>query len=185
MQIKKSSIFFTAIICMLIVSCIPPKEHMADCNSTDGTYICFNNEGRDATYARWNLDTVETFNVFDIQGSYPAVPGTTGPWTTVNITLVNSLGNMGMETGLYSYYEFLTNSGERRFTFWLKRYEGDAKDPLVKNFVKDPHGTAFLSITNVDMTGKLTGLFEADVWNMADTTETAEVKYLFNGIPLQ
>src|ERR1700741_4943120 len=87
-----------AILGLMIASCAP-KEHLVDCNSTSGSYVCFNGEGRDATYARWNFDTVLTFNAFDIQGSYPAVPGTTGPWTTVNITMVNSTGSMAMETG--------------------------------------------------------------------------------------
>jgi hypothetical protein len=173
-----------AMLGLMIASCAP-KEHLVDCNSTTGSFVCFNNEGRDATYARWNFDTVETFNAFDIQGSYPAVPGTTGPWTTVNLTLVNSTGSMAMETGTYVYHDFLTNSGERRFTFWLKRYEDDAKNPTVKNFVLNPHGVAILNITNIDGTGKLSGQFDANVWNMSDTNETALVKYRFQDIPLQ
>lgn len=182
-KIKKSYLCIGAII-VLLASCIP-KEHLADCNSTTGSYICFNADGRDATYARWNLDTVETFNAFNIQGSYPAIPGTTGIWTTINITMVNSTGTMGMELGSYTYYPYLTNSGLRKFNFWVKRYDGDAKDPEIKNFVFNPYGVATLNITNMDMTGKLTGLFEANVWNLADTTEIAVVKYRFTDIPVQ
>jgi hypothetical protein len=182
MKMKKFSIILG--ILLLLASCAP-KEKVVDCDSTTGSYVCFDNEGREATYARWNFDSVETFNVFNIQGSYPPVPGTTGPWTTVNITLVNSTGSMGMETGTYTYYDFLTNSGERRFTFWVKRYVGDDQDPFVKNFVANPYGFALLNITNVDGSGKLSGVFEANVWNLADTTETGVVKYRFENIDLQ
>ena len=182
-KIKKSYLVVGAMV-ILIASC-RPKEHIADCNSTTGSYICFNTDGRDATYARWNLDTVETFNVFNIQGSFPAIPGTVGIWTTVNLTLVNSTGTMGMELGSYDYYDYLTNSGQRKFNFWVKRYDGDAKDPDIKNFVFNPHGVASVNITIMDMTGKLTGLFLANVWNMADTTETGVVKFLFTDIPVQ
>jgi hypothetical protein len=181
---NRISLFAIAILGLVIASCAP-KEHLVDCNSTTGSYICFNGEGRDATYARWNFDTVQTFNAFDIQGSYPAIPGTTGPWTTVNLTLVNSTGSMAMETGLYDYYDFLTNSGQRKFTFWMKRYEDDAQDPTVKNFVINPYGVASLQITNIDGSGKLSGQFDANVWNIADTTETAFVKYRFENIDLQ
>lgn len=181
---KKSHIFILFLIGLSIASCAP-KEHLVDCTSTQGSYICFDGEGRDATYARWNFDTVETYNAFNIQGSYPAVPGTTGPWTTVNITLVTSTGNFAMETGLYNYYNFLTNSGDRRYTFWLKRYEGDPKDPIVKNFEFDPGGSTALTITNVDGSGKLSGLFGADVRNVADPQETAFVRFFFTDIELQ
>lgn len=181
---KKSAYLVIAILGLVIASCAP-KEELVDCSSTTGSYICFNGEGRTATYARWNFDTVQTFNAFDIQGSYPAVPGTTGPWTTVNLTLVNSTGSMAMETGIYIYYDFLTNAGDRRFTFWMKRYEDDAQDPTVKNFVINPYGTAILNITNIDGSGKLSGQFDANVWNMADTQETAVVKYRFENIELQ
>ncbi len=181
---KSISLVITGLICLLLASC-EPVEHVADCNATTGSFVCFNNMGRDATYARWNFDTVQTFNAFDIQGSYPAVPGTTGPWTTVNVTLVNSMGNMAMETGNYTYKDFLVNDGTRSFTFWVKRYEGEAKDPVVKNFVFNPHGAAILDITNIDGTGKLSGLFEATTWNMSDTTELGLVKFRFTDIPLQ
>lgn len=184
MKLMNRPYLYVALLGLLIASCAP-KEHLVDCNSTTGSYVCFNNEGRDATYGRWNFDTVLTFNAFDIQGSYPAIPGTTGPWTTVNITLVTSTGSMAMETGMYDYYDFLTNSGQRKFNFWVKRYEDDPKDPTVKNFVKDPSGVALLNITNVDMSGKLSGVFEANVRNMADTTETGIVKYRFENIDLQ
>lgn len=176
-------LFFSAIICLLFVSCL--KEHQVNCNKPDGTYICFNNEGRDAIYAKWNFDTVQTFNTINIQGSYPAVPGTTGPWTTLNLSLVTTTGNYSMEIGSYTYYDFLTNVGIRKFTFWVKRYEGDAKDPIVKNFEKDPAGTAVLNITGMDSNFKLSGIFEANIVNVNDSTETGLVKYLFNGVELQ
>ncbi len=182
---KKPYIIFALVVVGLVIASCGPKEKMVDCTDTSGTYICFNNEGREATYARWNFDTVETFNAFNIQGSYPAVPGTTGPWTTINIALVTSTGNYSMETGTYTYDKFITDSGVRMFTFWLKRYEGDAKDPEVKNFERDPTLPALLNITNVGGTGTLSGIFSAGVRNMADTNETGTVKYLFTDIELQ
>ena len=181
---KSPYLFILSFIGLFLFSCAP-KEHLVDCNSNSGSYVCFNNEGRDATYARWNFDTVETYNAFNIQGSYPAVPGTHGPWTTVNISLVTSTGSMAMETGLYNYHDYLTNVGEKRFTFWVKRYDGDAKNPDVKNFVHSGGGAAILNITNVDGSGKLSGVFEANAWNIDDTTETAIVKYQFENIPIQ
>src|SRR5688572_801623 len=102
---NRISFLAIAILGLVITSC-EPKEHLVDCISTTGSYICFDGEGRDATYARWNFDTVETYNTFNIQGSYPAIPGTTGPWTTVNLTLVTSTGSMAMETGTYTYHNF-------------------------------------------------------------------------------
>jgi len=173
-----------AVITSLLVACVP-KEKSVNCADPSGSYVCFNGEGRVATYARWNFDTVLTFNAFNIQGSYPAVPGTTGPWTTINITLVTSTGSMALETGLYNYRSFLVNEGTRNFTFSLKRYEDDPKDPTVKNFEADPDGVASLSITNVDMSGKLTGLFLADVRNITNHDEKGVVKYQFENIELQ
>jgi hypothetical protein len=171
-------------ITLLLSSCI--KEKLVDCSSPEGSYVCFGGEGREATYARWNFDTVQTFNAFNIQGSYPAVPGTTGPWTTVNLTLVNTNGDMIMETGNYQYFDFILNAGSRKFTFWVKRYEGEAQTPTVKNFEFDPYGNDILLVINtIDGTGKLSGLFEADVRNVLDTTETAFVKFRFTEIPLQ
>lgn len=170
---------------LMLSSCI--KEKTVNCYETTGTFICFDGEGREATYARWNFDTVSTFNAFNIQGGYPAVPGTTGPWTIVNLTFVNSAGNMLMELGNYNYNAFLNNTGSREFTFWLKRYSGEAQTPIVKNFEMNPYngGTANLSITNVDGSGNLTGLFEANVRNVNDTTETGVVKFLFTDIEPQ
>lgn len=173
-----------AMITTILAACAP-KEKLVDCNNPSGSYVCFNGEGREATYARWNFDTVLTFNAFNIQGSYPAVPGTTGPWTTINLTLVTSTGSMAMETGLYNYKSFLTNAGSRDFTFTMKRYEDDAQDPTVKNFEINPYGVAALNITNVDGSGKLSGVFTANVWNMNDTAETGIVKYQFENIELQ
>ncbi len=180
---KRSYLVIAGII-VLLAACAP-KEKLVDCNSTTGSYVCFNGEGREATYARWNFDSVLTFNAFNIQGSYPAVPGTTGPWTTINLTLVNTTGSMAMETGLYNYEDILENTGSREFNFLIKRYEEDAKDPIIKNFVKNPHEPAYLDISNVDGSGKLSGVFTAGVWNVADTTDDGIVKFRFDGIPLQ
>ncbi len=181
---KRYKILVLAGLAIALSSCV--KEKLVDCSDNTGTYVCFDGEGREATYARWNFDTVQTFNAFNIQGSYPAVPGTTGPWTTINLTLVNTAGNMAMEMGTYSYFDFILNAGERKFTFWVKRYEGEAQTPTLKNFVHDPYGAGSnLVITSMDGTGKLTGYFEASVRNVNDTTERAFVKYLFTEIPLQ
>lgn len=181
---KKYSLLFVLGFMLVLSSCV--KEKMVDCNDTTGTFICFDYEGREATYARWNFDTVSTFNAFNIQGGYPAVPGTTGPWTIVNITFVNSAGNMMLETGTYTYNKFLNNTGSREFTFWVKRYSGEAQTPDLTNFEMDPYnGTAVLNITSVDGTGKLTGLFEANVRNVNDTTQEGIVKFRFTDIELQ
>src|ERR1700754_3734527 len=115
LKMKKTYLLGLFALSLIIFSCAP-KEHLVDCNSNTGTYVCFNGEGRDATYARWNFDTVETFNTFNIQGSYPPIPGTNGAWMTVHITMVTSTGSMAMETGLYTYKEWLENEGERQFT---------------------------------------------------------------------
>lgn len=185
-RFKALPLLFLSIVCLWMASCIPPPhQHLADCGSGTGTYVCFDGSGASPTYARWNFDTVQTYNAFDIQGSYLPIPGTVGPWTTVNITMVNSTGSMAMETGTYTYKDFLVNDGQKQFTFWVKRYEGDHQDPDVKNFVANPYGICLLTIDNVDGSGNLSGLFEGTVWNMADTTETGVVKYRFTDIPLQ
>src|SRR5687767_182523 len=123
---KRSFLIPVSVVCMIIMlaGCVPDNK-LVDCNSNSGTYICYNSEGREANYARWNFDTVDTYNVFNVQGSYLPIPGTTGPWITINISFINSMGNMAVETGSYDYYDFLTNSGDRRFTFIVKRYLGD------------------------------------------------------------
>jgi hypothetical protein len=169
----------------LILAGCAPKEHMVDCNSTSGSYICFNNEGRDGLYTRWNFDTVETYNAFNIQGSYPAVPGTQPSWTTINISLVTSSGNFVMETGAYDYKEWLSNEGERQFTFYVRHFTGDAADPDTKTYRKKNPGTTILNITNIDGTGKLSGVFASDVRNVSDPNDSAQVKYYFTDVPIQ
>jgi len=181
---KKAYLFLLVAIGAGLTACLP-KEHLVSCTSMEGTYVCFNGEGRDAVYARWNFDSVETFNAFNLQGSYPPVPGTTGPWTTVNVTFVSSTGNYALETGLYTYEPWLENEGERQFTFLVRRFEGDAKNPTIKNFIYKPGGNAGLSITNIDGSGKISGLFSAQVVNEDDANETSEVRFFFTDVEPQ
>jgi len=181
---KKPVLFALFVLSIVIVGC-EPKEHVVNCSDNTGTFICYDNEGRDGLYARWNFDTVQTFNAFNIQGSYPAVPGTQGPWTTINISLVTSTGNFAMETGAYAYKEWLSNEGERQFTFYVRRFSGDAKDPETKTYKKKIPGATLLNITGVDGSGKLSGLFTSELRNIADANDSSLVKFYFTDIELQ
>lgn len=182
---SKRPLFFTAVTLGLVLFACGPKEHLVDCNADTGSFICFNGEGRDGIYARWNFDTVETYNTFNIQGSYTPTPGTKGPWTTINISMVNSMGNMAMENGPYVYQDWLANEGEKQFTFYVRAYLGDALDPEIKNYRKKNPGSAILNITGMDGSGNLSGVFNAELRNIDDFNDSAQVKFYFTDIPVQ
>lgn len=184
LRMKKTYFLGLFALSVVIFSCAP-KEHKVDCNQNSGNYICFDNEGRDGIYARWNFDTVQTYNAFNIQGSYAAVPGTQGDWTTINITMVTSAGNLVMETGLYNYVDWLSNEGQKEFTFYVRHFSGDAKDPDIKTFKRKVPGLTVLNITGMNGSGELTGMFTSELRNVNDPNDSSAVKFYFTDIPIQ
>lgn len=169
-------ILFLFSISIILFSC--KKDVQIDCSDPNSTYICFDNDGRKTDYNSWFLDTVATFNVFNVSGSKTPTPGTTGPWTTVTIYFINDLGNMALQTGEYTYRPFLENVGERNFNFTVRHFTGDDQNPTITNWEKSATGNASFSIESIDGL-KLTGLFYAEIQNIANTNEKATVRYRF------